>query len=488
MTNPVRSDPARKGLGLWMAAALVMGNMIGSGIFLLPSSLARYGGISIVGWMLTAVGAVMLALVFARLGRVLPVSGGPYAYARRSFGDFVGFLTAWGYWISIWVGNAAIAVAFVGYLAYFWPALATDHVLAAGAAITAVWVLTAVNAAGVRRAGVVQTATTALKLVPLLALAFLGLFFVHRSHFTPFNPSGQSTFGAVSAVATLTLWAFTGVESATIPAQEVQDPRRTIPRATVLGALVVALVYLLGTVAVMGILPTSTLANSTAPFADAAAQAFGSWAGTAIAAAACVSAFGALNGWILLQAQVPLAAARDQLFPKVFARTSDAGVPVLGLVVSSVLVTALTVMNYNAGLVAQFTFVILLATLTALIPYVFSAAADLMMLITDRGRFDGRRLRTHAAVASLALLYSIWTIAGSGYEIVYKGVLLLLAGIPVYIWMKFSAARHGVTPVATGVAESVVAQRDKLHLPADLEAALAAAPSPALTPQDGPVS
>jgi APA family basic amino acid/polyamine antiporter len=456
-----------------MAAALVVGNMIGSGIFLLPSSLAHYGGISIVGWAVTAIGAVTLALVFARLGRAFPATGGPYAYTRRAFGDFIGFLTAWGYWIAVWVGNAAIAVAFVSYLAWFWPDLGQDRLLAAGVAIASVWVLTAVNAAGVRKAGGVQAVTTVLKLLPLLALALIGLFFVHGSHFTPFNLSTETNFGAVSSVAALTLWAFIGVESATVPAQDVENPRRTIPRATVIGTLVVAAVYLLGTVAVMGILPAGALANSTAPFADAAKQAFGGWAGTAIAAAACISAFGALNGWILLQAQVPLAAARDQLFPQVFARTSRSGVPVIGLVVSSALVTGLTLMNYNASLQSQFTFVILLATLTTLIPYVLSAAAELMLLITDRARFDGKRLGIDAVVAAFALLYAIWTIAGSGYEVVYKGMLLMLAGIPVYLGMKWSASRHGITPVATGVAESVAAHRDELHLPADLDAALA---------------
>jgi APA family basic amino acid/polyamine antiporter len=421
----------------------------------------------------TAIGAVLLALVFARLGRAFPLTGGPYAYSRRAFGDFVGFLTAWGYWIAVWVGNAAIAVAFVGYLAYFWPALATDHLLSAGVAIAAVWLLTAVNARGVRQAGAVQAVTTVLKLLPLLAVALIGLFFVNGAHFTPFNPSGESTFGAVGSVAALTLWAFIGVESATIPAQDVENPRRTIPRATVIGTLVTAVVYVLGTVAVMGILPAATLAGSTAPFADAAEQAFGGWAGTAIAATACISAFGALNGWILLQAQVPLAAARDELFPRMFARTSGSGVPVVGLVVSSVLVTGLTLMRYNDSLVDQFTFVILLATLTTLIPYVFSAAAQLMLLITDRARFDRRRLAGDAVIAVVAMAYAIWAVAGSGYEVVYKGFLLLLLGIPVYLWMRWSAARHGATPVAAGVAESVAAHRTELHLPDDLDAALA---------------
>ncbi|HEX2355511.1 MAG TPA: amino acid permease [Micromonosporaceae bacterium] len=452
--------PKRRGLGIWLATALVVGNMIGSGIFLLPSALAGFGGISILGWLFTAAGAMLLALVFARLGRAYPKTGGPYAYSRRAFGDFVGFLTAWGYWIAAWVGNAAIAVAFVSYLGYFeaFDALNDNRILAALVAVGAIWLLTFVNALGVRQGGIVQGVTTVLKFVPLLALALVGLFFIDGANFGGFNPSGQSGYGAITAVAALTLWAFIGVESATVPAEEVENPTRTIPRATIIGTAATALVYILGTVAVMGILPAATLAESGAPFADAADVAFGTWAGPLIAVAAVISAFGCLNGWILLQARIPLAAARDNLFPRAFARTNRGGAPVVGLVVSSLLITGLTLLNYNASLVEQFTFVILLATLTTLIPYVFSAAAQLMLLISDRSRFDGKRLAGHATVAALALAYAIWTVAGSGYEVVYKGFLLLLLGIPVFLWMKFSATRKGQVVVPTGAAEDFLSR------------------------------
>jgi APA family basic amino acid/polyamine antiporter len=457
---------------MWMATALVIGNMIGSGIFLLPSSLAGYGGITVVGWLFTATGAILLALVFARLGRAFPRTGGPYAYTRRAFGDFVGFLTAWGYWIAAWVGNAAIAVAFVSYLGYFeaFDALNTNRLLAAAVAIGAIWLLTFVNILGVRSGGWMQLVTTVLKLVPLAALAVVGLFFVDLDNIGGFNPSGGGGYGAVTAVAALTLWAFIGVESATVPAQDIENPRRTIPRATVIGTLITALVYVAGTTAVIGILPAATLAGSGAPFADAADAAFGAWAGPVIAGAAIISAFGCLNGWILLQAQVPLAAARDGLFPKAFAKTTRTGAPVVGLLVSSALITALTLMNYNASLVDQFTFVILLATLTTLVPYVFSAAAQLMLLVTDRERFDVKRLAGHATIAALALAYGIWTVAGSGYEVVYKGFLLLLLGIPVYLWMRYAAARRGETVIAAGAAEAIAAH--STLLPSDMDEAI----------------
>src|SRR5512132_24245 len=158
----------RRGLGLGLATALVIGNMVGSGVFLLPSSLAKYGGISLVAWLFTAAGAMLLALVFARLGRAFPRTGGPYAYARRAFGDFVGFQTAWGYWIAVWAGNAAIAVAFVGYLAVFWPALTAQNLLAALVAIATIWLLTLANIVGVRAGGMIQLVTTVLRFIPLV--------------------------------------------------------------------------------------------------------------------------------------------------------------------------------------------------------------------------------------------------------------------------------------------------------------------------------
>jgi APA family basic amino acid/polyamine antiporter len=437
-TSTGAAPPRGRGsLGLGTTTALVVGNMIGSGVFLLPSSLASYGSVSIVAWLFTSAGALLLALVFARLGRSFPQTGGPYVYSRRAFGGFVGFQTAWGHWIALWVGNAAIAVAFVGYLAHFWGELSDNQVLSVVGGLAAIWVLTAVNVAGVRAGGLVQLVTTVLKLVPLLGVALLGLFFIDGDNLTPFNSSGDSAFGAVTSAATLTLWAFIGIESATVPAEDVDDPERNVPRATVIGTIVAAVVYILGTIAVMGIVPADVLAESTAPFADAATVMYGDWAGNAVAVGAIISAFGALNGWILLQGQVPLAAARDGIFPRVFARMSRNGTPVVGLVVSSVLVTGLMLMNYTSSLVDQFTFVILLATLTALVPYAYSAAAEVMLFITEPERFSGARFVRDTVVAALAFAYSLWAIAGSGEEIVFKGTLLLLGGIPVYLWIVY---------------------------------------------------
>ncbi|MGK2859345.1 MAG: amino acid permease, partial [Thermoanaerobaculia bacterium] len=396
---------ARPKLGFWMATALVVGNMIGSGVFLLPSSLARYGALSLVAWLFTAIGSVFLALVFARLATMVSGAGGPYAYSRAAFGDFAGFLVGWGYWLSIWAANAAIATAFTGYLTVFWAAPGKSAALAAAVTIVLIWTLTAVNVAGIRAAGTVQLVTTVLKVAPLLAIAAIGLAKLQPSQFVPFNPSGEPLLAAISAAAALTLWAFLGLESATVPADDVEAPERTIPRATIAGTLFAAVVYIASSTAVMGVIPRDALATSTAPFADAARVLLGDWAAYLIAAGAVISTLGALNGWILMQGQMPAAAARDGLAPPAFGRLSKNGTPVVALVATSAIVTVIVLMNYTRGLVAMFTFLILLATLMTLVPYVFSSMA---LLVLARERSASKRIPAGVLIlGGLAFAYSL---------------------------------------------------------------------------------
>ena len=424
----------RKKIGLWMCTALVLGNMIGSGVFLLPAALAPYGTISMVGWLVTATGSVLLALVFARLARVRPAAGGPYAYTRESFGDFAGFMIAWGYWISLWAGNAAIAVGFAGYVTFLVPAMAGRPASGAAAALVAIWTLSAVNARGVRSVGWVALVTTILKVLPLLAIGTLGFLYVDGANFRPFNASGDSAFSAITACATLTLWAFLGLESATVPADDVEAPERTIPRATILGCLLAATIYVLSTGAVLGLVPRDVLAGSTAPFAAAAQSVWGGPAATIVAVGAAISAFGALNGWILLASQIPLAAARDGLFPGIFAKVGSRGVPTSGLIISGILSSLLLVANYTRGLVGMFTFIILLATLTTLLPYTFCSLAHFLAPRRD-GEASKGGPRGHSLVAGAAFVYAAWAIMGAGRDAVYWGTLLLLAGIPVFVWL-----------------------------------------------------
>ena len=349
----------------------------------------------------------------------------------------------WGYWIAAWAGNAAITVALIGYVAVFWPALGTNNLLAALVGIGVIWFLTAVNSLGVKQGAQVQLVTTILKFVPLLLISIVGLFFIDTHNLTPFAPHG--TWKAISAAAPLTLWAFIGLESATVTAEEVKDPERNIPRATIYGTLAATIVYVLATFVVMGAVPTHTLANSTSPFAAAAGAMFGGAWTKVVALVAIAATFGALNGWIILQARVPLAAAQDGLFPSFFAKVhGNNRTPVVGLVISSVLVTALMLMNYTKGLVDAFTFVILLATLTTLIPYAYSAAAQAYMYFTEPELFERRLFIRDMSIAAVAFAYSVWAITGSGKDIIAKGFVLLLAGIPVYVLMKGWQRREAV--------------------------------------------
>lgn len=448
MTNPSTDLPRAKTgharrLGLWTCIALVAGNMIGSGIFLLPASLAPYGALSFAGWVASALGAIVLALVFARLAAKVPKAGGPYAFARAGFGDFAAFLVAWGYWISILVTNAAIAVAFVGYLAFFWPVLGESPVAGAACAVATLWGVSVVNSVGVHAGGLVQVVTTVLKIVPLVLIGTVGLFFMEPAHFAlpDAPPAGAGSWlEAFRATVTLTMWAFLGLESATIPADDVHAPERTIPRATVIATLLAAGLYLLSSTAVLGILPPEELAVSTAPFAEAGRLALGAWVGPLVAAGATISCLGALNGWVLLQGQVPRAAARDGVFPAFFARESANGTPVLAIVLSSGIATVLLLANFTKGLVALFTYSILLATLTALVPYVFATMTELYLVLKDR---DGPVPWGRASLAAAAFVFALLAIAGSGFETVYWGFLLLLCGVPFYVGIRL---RNGASP------------------------------------------
>ncbi|MEU1053870.1 amino acid permease [Streptomyces sp. NPDC005876] len=443
-------DPGRhaRRFGLPVATALVMGNIIGGGIFLLPASVAPFGTVSLLAFGVLTVGAIALALVFGRLAARDPRTGGPYVYAREAFGDFAGFLAAWAYWITTWVSNAALAVAAVGYLDVLVPV--NDHRWTAClAALALQWLPALSNFAGTRYVGAVQMVSTVLKFAPLLLVAVGGLFFFDAGNLGPFDASGGGTVGAVSASAAILLFSYLGVESAAVSAGEVKDPRRTVGRATVIGTAGAALVYLLGTLSVFGTVPHDRLVHSTAPFSDAVNAMFGgSWGGWAVALAALVSMTGCLNGWTLLSAQTPYAAARDGLFPAAFARRRR-GVPTVGVGVTVVLASLLTVYNYTSGSAKVFEILVLVTTFTATVPYLLATAAQLFHLLSGRAELvDRGRLVRDAVVAAVAAAFSLWLVAGAGYAAVYQGVLFLFAGVLVYAVM--AGRRNRRSRSATG--------------------------------------
>ena len=426
MSKQADSSP----LGLWSATALVVGSMIGSGVFLLPASLAPYGTATLIGWAITLSGAVLLALTFARLATRWPQTGGPYVYARNAFGELPGFAVAWSYWVSVWCANAAIAVAFAGSIGAVFPAATATPLRSAACALAALWICVAVNLAGVREAGRMQLVTTVMKLVPLLLFGGIAIWFVDGSHYQVLNPTEDSLPNVVQATVALTLWAFLGLEAATVPAGSIEDAERTIPRATVLGTLLAGIATILACTAVLGLAPADELKDSAAPMADAAAALWGPAAGIGFAVVAAVSCIGALNGWVLISAQVPMAAARDGLLPRRFARVDARGTPVFGVLASGVLASLLVLSNFSDSLVKLFTFSILLSTAATLLPYVVSSAALLL-----RGG-DGGRKHAGRFVALLALVYSLYALVGTGRESLLWGGVLVLAGLPIYLWQR----------------------------------------------------
>ncbi|MDD7941619.1 amino acid permease [Actinomycetospora lutea] len=428
--------------GLTSATALIVGSIIGVGVFNLPTSLATYGPISLVSMALTTVGALALALLFAALSRRLPADGGPYAYARVAFGNPLGFTNAWSYWITAWAGNAAIAVGWVLYVEHF---INTEHnaLFSVLLVLIGLWIPAAINLSGVKNMGAVQVTTTAVKFVALAFMSTVGLFFISTANYSPWNVSGESTWVAIGGGMAIALFSYLGVETAAVAAAKVHDPDRNIPRATILGTLATAVVYMLSLIAVFGILPTPVLAEATAPFSDAANTMFGgSWAGNVMAIAVIISGFGALNGWTMICAEMPLAAAKDGLFPARFQRISKAGVPSFGIVMSTVLASVAVVVNYLGASGADvFTTLVLMTGITAAIPYAFSALAQLKWRLADRRALEGRRFTRDVIVAVLSLVFSIlfiWYSRNTGQSLLLYWAPFLLAaaalllGIPVY--------------------------------------------------------
>jgi len=446
-----KATESTKSLGIAACTAIVVGNMVGSGFYLSPSAVAPYGTLAIVVWALMGVGAICLGLTFAKLARLRPETGGPYAYTRIAYGDFPGFLIAWIYWISIWASLPVIAVAFAGAIIDMFPGL-QSRIVATVLTLGAIWAVVLINLRGVKAAGLFAELMTYSKLIPFGAVALIGLLYIDPAHFTEFNASGKPLLSATAALAPLTMFAYLGLESATVPAGDVKDPERTIPRSTILGIVIAMLLYVLGTIAVMGIVPREQLVKSVAPFSDAAQILWGPWGGAAISIAVLLSAIGALNGWTLLMGQVPMAASRDGLFPPIFSRLSERGVPAIGIIVSASLTTILVLIQAigASGFQSFYTLVVSLSTMAAVIPYAFCALAT--GLIAAQG--SGGVVPRITIVELIAFAFAVFTLYGCGAEAVLYGVVLLVLGIPVYVWQRRRASerRHsaqGIQSTAT---------------------------------------
>jgi basic amino acid/polyamine antiporter, APA family len=419
-------DKAQRPMGVWMALALVMGSMIGSGVFLLPASLAPLGWNSVFGWLITVAGALCIAAVFAQLSRAVPKAGGPYAYTRAAFGDGAGFAIAWAYWISMWVGNAAIATGAVSALSKIFPAVGETGTSAA-ITVAIVWFFTLINIMGTKLAGQVQLVWTIIKLLPLVAVIGLAAYVLVRTGNANIRPfvASEINMSAISTATILTLWAMLGLETATVPADKVTD-----------GA---GLLYIFVCSAVVLMLPAALTAASPAPFADFVETYGGnSNAGLVIAAFAAISALGALNGWVLCQAELPAAMARDGLFPAFLAKAAPNGTPRNAHLFTTSLLTVVILMNSSRSMQSMFEFLIILTTSIVLVMYLGSTAAAFRLW--RKGKLQAGA--TFPLIMALAATYALWTIYGAGWEALGWGLALLVAGIPIFALVRVSKRRH----------------------------------------------
>jgi APA family basic amino acid/polyamine antiporter len=441
-----RNEEKAHALGLTSATGLVIGSIVGTGVFTMPAVLAGAGTMSLIVLGVIAVGALLLGVLFGQLTKRVPNSdGGLYAYSRHEFGDFAGYLVGWCYWVQAWAGNAAIVSSWVFYVDSL---LGLNHPSGMenwGIALVGLWVPAIVNLVGVRQMAWFQNITVVLKFLPLLFVGVVGWFFVRSANFGGFNTSGGSLYSGIGIAAGVALFSFIGVEAASITAKRVKNPRLNVGRASVFGTAASAILYVLVTAAVFGLVPHHALVNNGSPFVNAFQGIFahGAWAGKFIAALAVVSGIGALNGWTLIVTETSRAIAQDDLFPRPFGWSDRKGTAWFGIVVGTALPSLLMLWRYNtsAGLTV-FTYLVDLTVVTVAIPYFMSALAQLTYLVSRRRRVQGWQLARDLSVAGASVLFSMWVTFASGYQVVYQALLVILVGLVMYAFLN--ARRQGL--------------------------------------------
>ncbi len=421
-------------LGPWMTSALVVGGMIAAGIFMLPVSLAPYGANAVIAWIISSVGALSLAYSLARLARQDGL--GIQAYIERDLGPTIGFIVTWAFWVSVWTSNAALAIAAASGLARIVPSLANSASIA-WTSITLIGFLAIVNALGARATGRMAILTVAIKILPLFAVVLiLGSTSVAGGPVEPLAARPLS-FDNLAGATALTLYALLGFETATAPVDKVRDPARNIPLAILAGTAFVALLYLLSSTAVLLILPANVVAGSVAPFADAIGSSWGEQAALLAAFAMAVSAFGCLNGGVMIGGELSYSMALRGDLPAVLARTNKAGTPILSQLIAAALTVILVMLNMGRDTAGLFQFVILLATSATLWLYLAGALAALKQ----------KPGPVATIIIFVGIVFTAFAFYGSGWEANMWGVVLLVTGLAIRAVMRALNSR-GSTPVA----------------------------------------
>jgi APA family basic amino acid/polyamine antiporter len=435
-------------LGLVMCTALVVGNTIGMGIFIQPASLAPYGLNALTGWAAVIVGCVCLALTFAVLARKLPDAAGPFDYVRATQGEAVAFASLWSYWISTAVTVAGLPIAVLGYFFNVFPA--ATHIPSALLAVVFIWLFVGVNLLGVRSGGGVQVVTSILKLVPLFLVLVLGAASIlsNPGAYTPNIPANPVTLHLSMTAAAIALYPMLGFESAAVAAGRVTNPEKTIPRATMIGTLLVASIYV-ATVAIgLLVVPQATLAASNAPFVTILDALLGPGNGRWLSLFVVISGLGCLNGWTLLSGEMTRTLATHGLLPDVFRRNNRYGVPWAGLLLVGLVATFVGMMNFSDKLVGAFTTISLIVSAANLPLYACCSIALFYMLVRDRAGLSPALWL--AGVGGIA--FSAFAFFGLGWTPFFWALGLGLAGVPIYFFMR---RRHpDADPAPSRVASS----------------------------------
>ena len=433
MNNNNKTSNTHNEIGFWRGWAIAVGCAIGSGVFMMPTLLAPYGLLGLTGWLIAGGGTLLVALSLSRLVRRIPKIGGPYAYVQAGLGSFAGFLIAWTYWIACIAAVSGIAIAFVGYLGVFVPQVTESRLLSLLCALALVWTIVVLNIRSLESSSRFQLVSTLIKILPLLFMIVLGFSFMEPANLPEVNPTDLHPLALLATVTTLVMWSFVGIETATVPADNMDGPDKTIPPVLIAAVLTILSLYLLVSLAIALLVPPDELINSSAPFALAASKVLGPAGAGLITLGALVSTLGSLNANTLTAGNVALAAAKDDLLPEQFKRLSDSGTPQFAYLVSGVFISALLVLNYTKGLVAAFTFMAMLSTLSTLMAYAFCAVSEFYFLKSDqpgpeRNRAIGLSIATFA--------YAFFAIYGAGWEIVFYSFMLILMGMPIYALVK----------------------------------------------------
>lgn len=427
------SSDQHRVIGFWKGWSIAVGCAIGSGIFMMPTMLAPYGLLGFSGWLVAGAGSILVALTMARLVKRIPKTGGPYVYVNEGLGSFSGFIIAWTYWVACVSAIAGISIAFVGYLGFFLPQIANSQINALLASLLLIWIIVFLNIRSLENSSKFQLISTLLKLLPLIFIVLLGASNFNANNLPELNPSNLHPISLIATVTTLVMWSFIGIETATVPADNVINPQETIPKVLIASVITILVLYILVSIAIAALVPTSELLNSSAPFALAASKILGVTGGTIVSLGALISTLGSLNANTLTAGNLSLAAARDGLLPSKFVILSKNGTPIFTYLLTGAFVSILLILNYTKGIVNAFVFMAMLSTLSTLIAYAFCAIAEFKF-----SRADEKNLQRNNAllISCGTFLYAFFAIWGAGIEMIIYSIILILIGTPIYIFKK----------------------------------------------------